>query len=124
MSKDRVGIWAVYGSDGDNKKEWVELDLNGKLLSRKRLDEFNGSISIVLTSDARLYIQSRYPREQKLWVLDRDSSTWRLIDDPPPGRLMGADENTLEFEDALSPVHLSWYEPPTPTEKAAAVLLK
>jgi len=124
MSKDRVGIWLVPRVDGPPKTEWVELDLNGKLLNRKRLDEFDGSMSIALTSDARVYIQCRYPKESKLYVLDRDSSTWRLIDDSPPGYLIGADENTLEFEDARSPVHLSWYEPPTPTEKAAAVLLK
>ncbi len=125
LAKDRIGIWAMSGSDGA-KTEWVELDLNGKLLSRKRLDEFKGDMAIALTRDARLYIQhhSGNPHQRKLYVLDRDSSTWRLIDDPPAGYLIGADDNTLEFEDATGPVHLSWYEPPAPTEKAAAVLLK
>jgi hypothetical protein len=126
IAHDRVGIWAVSG-DSSGKTEWVELDLSGKLLSRTRLDEFGGPIGIALTRDGHLYIQSHFgnPKEHQLYALDRDSRAWRLVEDPPTGYLVGADENTLEFEDvALGPVRLRWYEPPTPAENSAAVLLK
>ena len=114
VTHDRVGLWAWSGDTG-SKTEWLELDLNGKLLCRKRLDEFNGNMGIALTNDGHLYLQSHRgnPKDQQLYALDRDSSTWHLVENPPAGYLEGADEDTLEFSDiAGQPIHIRWYQQP------------
>src|SRR5215813_7400412 len=40
VAHDWVGLWATSGESGD-QTEWVELDLNGNLLGRWRLDQFS-----------------------------------------------------------------------------------
>jgi hypothetical protein len=39
VAHDRIGLWAVSGTRG-TETEWVELDLNGNLSGRWRLDQF------------------------------------------------------------------------------------
>ncbi len=116
VARDRVGLWAISGQRGDDT-EWVELDLNGNLLGRWRLDQFHGASDehIALTADGHVFIQYREPEAQdpRVFALDRASSTWQPVEAPPSGWMEGADGNALIFSDfALGPIHLRWVEHP------------
>jgi hypothetical protein len=111
VTRDRVGLWAYSGGDGEHT-EWVELDLNGNLLGRWRLDDqFSGDQKVAFTTDGHVFVQTQAHR---LYTLDRDSSAWRVVEGPPSGRLQGADGDLLVFWDSsgLGPMHLSWYPHP------------
>ena len=115
VAHDRVGLWAFSGENGD-QTEWVELDLNGNLLGRWRLDQFSWDTRIAFTTDGHLFVQSREPQAPvlRLRALDRASSTWHTIEAPPIGRLESADGNALVFSNFVKPgpMHLSWYQRP------------
>lgn len=126
VARDRVGIWACSG-DTSSKNEWVELDLNGKLLGRWRLDRHLTADRIALTRDGHLFVQCPYEKAKgrQLYVFNRDASAWCLVEDPPAGQLEGADDDTLAFSDlGLGPMHIRWYPLPASSENAATVLLK
>lgn len=115
VAHDRVGLWVYSGEDG-GLTEWVELDLNGNLLGRWRLDQFSSHPRIAFTSDGRLFVQNRDQKakeRQMLHTLNRDSSTWQLVDPAPSGWLEGADGDALVFSDlGLGPMHVRWYGHP------------
>lgn len=115
VAGDRVGLWAMSGKDSEHM-EWVEVDLNGNLLGRWRLDPFYAQTRMAFTTDGHLFVQSREPQAPvlQLCALDRASSTWHTIEAPPMGRLEGADGNALVFSDFVKPgpMHLSWYPHP------------
>jgi len=116
VAHDRVGLWA-YSGDSGNQTEWVELDSNGNLLGRWRLDQFSWDTKIALTTDGHLFVQSRDSKTKayRLYTLDRASATWQAVEAPPSGRLEGADGNTLVFSDFVKPgpMHVRWYQHPS-----------
>lgn len=114
VTHDRVGLWACSGDSGD-KTEWVELDLNGVLVGRWRLDQFRYWPRMALTTDGHLFVQDVDSKTQshRLYTLDRASSAWQAVDAPPSGNLEGADGNTLVFSDVgLGAMHVRWYPHP------------
>jgi hypothetical protein len=114
VAHDRVGIWAYSGDSGD-QTEWVELDLSGVVLGRRRLDRFNYWPRVALTTDGHLFVQDQDSKTHahRLYKLDRASSAWQAVDASPSGRLEGADGDALVFSDIrLGPMHLRWYPHP------------
>ena len=118
VSHDRVGLWVYSGMDS-TKSEWVELDLNGNLTGRWRLDRFyDPDLRVALTSDGHVFVQRANPDPHRavsysLLTLDRTSSTWQTVQSAPGGRLASADGDALIFEENRSrPMHMSWYQHP------------
>ena len=114
VAHDRVGLWAYSGESGD-ETEWVELDLNGNLLGRWRLDQVYKDTKIALTTDGHLFVQSNdsKTKARRLYTLDRASSTWQPVEEPQSGWLNSADGNALVFSDfGLGPMHVRWYQHP------------
>ncbi len=100
---DRIGALA-YRSDAGHQPEWVELNLDGKLIGRWKLGR-DADGGLAYTSDARLFARSwdRKSGKPLLSRLDKDSSAWIAVENPMPGDefraglLLGADENDLVF---------------------------
>jgi hypothetical protein len=115
VAHDRVGLWA-YSGENDDQTEWVELDLNGNLLGRWRLDQFYRDTRIAYTSDGNVFVQSRDSKTniQRLYTLDRASSTWQAVDGSPGGWLEAADGDALVFSEFVKPgpMHVRWYQHP------------
>jgi len=116
VTADRVGIEAVSGRVS-NEREWLELDLNGNLQGRWKLDPQNQFPGVVFTSDDQAYIH-RYNREADLiqvFRLNRTKSTWDLVTSPRVGlaALYGADGDKLVFAEwPDNTMHLSWFPQP------------
>jgi hypothetical protein len=112
VTADRVGIEAISGNVS-NQREWVELDLNGSLKGRWKLDPQNQFPGVVFTSDDQAYVH-RYNREANLiqiFRLNRTTSAWDLV--PSPGmELYGADGDKLVFAEWPGAMHLSWFPQP------------
>ncbi len=114
VAHDRVGLWAVSGTLG-SETEWVELDLNGNLSGRWRLDQFGQNAKPAFTRDDSFFVQvwDNKTSAQRFYTLDRASSGWRAMDAAPSGWLEGADGDALVFSDGgLGPMHLRWYRHP------------
>ncbi|MGA2030610.1 MAG: hypothetical protein ABSG87_11125 [Verrucomicrobiota bacterium] len=114
VAHDRIGLWAVSGTRG-SQTEWVELDLNGNLTGRWRLDQFGLNPKLALTRDGSFFVQvwDDQTRTHQFYTLDRASSEWRAVDTAPSGWLEGADGDALVFRDgSLGPMHLQWYRHP------------
>jgi hypothetical protein len=109
-NSDRVGVEAVSGKVG-NQREWVELDLNGNVTGRWKLDPSDKFPGVALTSDGQIYVH-RYDRAAKSWRvfrLDRASATWLPVA-APDAELYGADGDQMVFAEWPDGVmHLSWY---------------
>jgi hypothetical protein len=114
ITSDRVGIEAISGDVG-NQREWVELGLNGDLLGRWKLNPNDEGVAF--TSDNHVYVH-RFDRESKsqgVFRLNREKSTWELVNAPAPerARLYGADGDKLIFAEwSYGVMHLSWYPQP------------
>jgi hypothetical protein len=110
--KDRVGLLADSGTVG-TQQEWVEMDLQGKLLGRWRLDEFL-HVRVGLTPDGNVYLQKgQGPDTVALFTLDRAASTWKPVASPMNGCFYGVDGDQLVFSDwAHGPLHLFWFQQP------------
>jgi hypothetical protein len=118
VAHDRVGLWVISGMNSD-KTEWVELDLDGNLTGRWRLDPFSYELRVAFTSDGHVFVQHANLDPQShgvtysLLTLDRTSSTWQPVQSAPGGRLVSADGDALIFADRSSgPIHLRWYTHP------------
>jgi hypothetical protein len=113
VARDRIGLSAYSGQDSD-ASEWVEMDLSGNLLGRWRLDQFRTNTRIAFTKDNSLFVQSRDSKGlAHLYMLDRASSTWRIVETSPKGRLEGAHGDSLVFSDpGFGPMHVRWYSLP------------
>jgi hypothetical protein len=108
VAHDRIGLWAVSGTRG-TETEWVELDLNGNLSGRWRLDQFGHHPKLAFTRDDSFFVQVWDDKTgtQQFYTLDRASSEWRAIDTAPSGWLEGTDGDALVFSDeGLGPMHL------------------
>ncbi len=114
VARERVGLWAFSRTDSDHT-EWVELDLNGNLLGRWRLDEFYWDTKIAFTTDGHVFVQNKDSKTKvhRLYTLDRASSTWQAVEGSPSGWLDAADGDALVFSDfGLGPMHVRWYPHP------------
>ena len=108
----------AYSGNSGPAKEWVELDLNGKVIQRwtceRKLPE-TYLHRAALTTDGHLYAQG-FDREAKiyrLFQLDRASSKWKEVEGPPRGYLYAADGEDLIFTDFGSgPIQLRWFSQP------------
>ena len=113
VTADRVGVEAVSGNIG-NQREWVELDLNGNVTGRWRLDAFDEFPGVAYTSNDQAYVH-RYNRDKKstqVFRLNRATSTWDLVN-APDAELYGADGEKLVFAHWRDGVmHLSWFQQP------------
>jgi hypothetical protein len=132
-SRDRIGAMTYPGQVG-NYPEWVELDLEGKLLGRWKLGPQRTSDPVThnqqhalegfaFTADGRLFAQTLscpLPRQcsYRLESLDRVTSTWEPVDHNPVDRfryVVGADGNDVVLWDRspapASGVHLLWVQP-------------
>lgn len=113
VTADRVGIEAVSGNVS-TQREWVELDLNGNLTGRWKLDPFDKFPGVALTSDNHAYVP-RYDHQVKSWRvfrLDRARSIWEPME-APNANLYGADGDNLVFAQWTGGVmHMSWYPQP------------
>src|SRR5579872_5804250 len=92
VAHDRVGLW-VYSGEVGTKTEWVELDLNGNLLGRWRLDQLAGNTRVALTTDGHVFVQNLGAKDKmhEFNTLNRESSTWQPVESPPSSWLEGAD---------------------------------
>jgi len=113
VTADRVGIEAISG-DVSNQKEWVELDLNGNLTGRWKLDPQNQFPGVVFTSDDQAYVH-RYSRKGdsiEVFRLNRATATWDFVTSSPL-ELYGADGDKLVFAEwPGSVMYLSWIPQP------------
>lgn len=77
VANDRVGALVTSGNVG-SEREWVELDLSGKLLGRWRMNDRRG---LAFTESGVLYSRAPYDKgtPPQLEVFDRVSGTWKPI---------------------------------------------
>lgn len=109
VASDRIGLLACSGMN-TGKPEWLELDLNGNLVGRWRLDAHR---YVAFTQDGHLYAQDRNTKAHQLFVFDRASSTFRPIASPTNGKLEGAAGDDLVFSDWNNgPMHFLWFKQP------------
>jgi hypothetical protein len=113
VTADRVGVEAVSGNIG-NQRESVELDLNGNVTSRWKLDPSNEFPGVTFTSDDQAYVH-RYNRNTKsnqTFRLNRTTSSWDLMN-APDEPLYGADGDKLVFSKySGNMLQLSWFPQP------------
>ena len=113
VTADRVGLEVVSGRVG-NQREWVELDLNGKLAGRWKLDRWDQFPGVAFTNDDQAYVH-RYNRDTKstqTFRLNRATSSWELVN-APDAELYGADRDKLVFARWPDGVmHLTWFQQP------------
>ncbi len=113
VTTDRVGIEVLSGKTS-NQREWVELDLNGTVRGRWKLDPQNEFPGVVLTNDDQAYVHryNRQAKEGQVFRLNRATSTWDLVSTPGE-ELYGSDGDKLVFArwpDNL--MLLSWFPQP------------
>jgi hypothetical protein len=113
VTADRVGVEVLSGNTS-NQREWVELDLNGTVRGRWKLDPQNELPGVAFTNDDQAYVH-RYNREAKVrqvFRLNRATSTWDLVSTPNE-ELYGTDGDKLVFarwpDDLML---LSWFSQP------------
>ena len=112
VTPDRVGIEAVSGMIS-NQLEWVELDLNGNLIGRWRLDPEKMYPRIAFTSDNRVYVQGRGTMtSRRVLRLNRSNGEWEPVN-TPNAELYGSDGDKLVFAEWPDGImHMSWYSQP------------
>jgi hypothetical protein len=114
VTSDRVGMEVVSGNVG-NQTEWVELDLNGNLTGRWKLEPHDEFPGVTLTSDGQAYLQriDRHAKLRPVFRLNRITSIWEPVD-TPDAQLYGTDGEYLVFAKwSDGTVHLGWYPQPS-----------
>lgn len=113
--KDRIGVLATSGGAG-SQQEWIELDLQGNLLGRWRLDDSNFA-RVALTTDGRVYAQQgNGPSNARFFALNRSALAWRPVTPPTSDWFYGADGDKLVFTGwnwKPGPLHLRWFDQPS-----------
>jgi len=113
VTPDRVGV-EVYSGNLGYQREWVELDLSGKVLGRWRLDTRGEFPGVAFTNDDQAYVH-RYDRETKtrqVFRLNRSTAGWDRIQTLNE-ELYGSDGEDLVFAQWSGGVmHLSWLPQP------------
>jgi hypothetical protein len=110
VANDRIGILATSGRAG-SQQEWIELDLQGNLMGRWRLEESNMA-RVAMTADAHVYVQKgNGPSVTRFFELDRIASTWTPVTPPTTDRFCGAEGDQLVFAAwKPGPMHLRWFD--------------
>ncbi len=126
----RIGA-VIHENFADQPAEWVEWDLDGKLINRTVLARDFAPLGRAFTrsSDGRLYSydwlekadgKKARPANSKrvLRVLDTGSGTWQVVDDNLPreinedyGFLLGSDGDDLVYRVGYGNVRLVWARP-------------
>jgi hypothetical protein len=110
VTPDRVGVLVYAGTIG-TKREWVELDLNGKIVERLRVDNVRSPTLFAFTADNHVYFQGE-GGGGPLFTLDNASHALKSVPKQAAG-LMGADENDLVYrEGCCGAVQLQWFSQP------------
>lgn len=124
---DRIGVLTHPGMVS-NQPEWVELDLEGKLIGRWKVGpQFvvdpitNKQVyslgRLAFTSDARLFAQpyDAECKKYKVLIFDRATSSWQPSDaagsQSANSNLVGADGNNLAFQRRNDSVNIVWVTP-------------
>jgi hypothetical protein len=91
------------------EREWVELDLNGKIVERLRADRtMPEPTSVAFTADDHVYLYGG----RQLFTLDTASHAWKPIP-KEEGMLAGADGNNLVYRQAWHGlIRLQWFNQP------------
>jgi hypothetical protein len=116
IAKDRVGMM-LHPGQTSQFPEWVELDLEGSLIGRWKVGEWNGS-GYGYTEEGKLY---SYPynkdlKRGELKTFDRATSSWKPVESgpQPTGFLLGADGHSLVFRvqrtGNFDGVHTLWFK--------------
>jgi hypothetical protein len=111
VAHGRMGALVASGKAGD-QREWVELDLSGKLLGRWRMDHLF-TVNLGFTASGDLYGCAPHERGQPthLTEFDRATSSWKPVPGyvRPDWLLMGADGDRLVLWDqGTSPMLLRY----------------
>jgi hypothetical protein len=112
VTPDRVGVEVISGHRG-NEQEWVELDLNGSVQGRWKLDPSYHAKGVAFTSDNQAYIElhDAAAKTYHVYRLNHATGTWELVTSPGGHlSLYGADGTSLVFgrwPDGV--MHLSWF---------------
>jgi len=110
---DHIGLVAFSGDTG-GKQEWVEVDFNGNVLGRWRIDGKQFA-RVTPTSDGNVYATESDPKTQKDIVvrLDRAASAWQPVAIGAKGQLYGADGDQLIFSSwPKGAMLLDWFKQP------------
>ena len=109
VTQDRVGVLASSGQTSANA-EWIELDLNGNLLNRTRVDNMVRNVHLAaFTADDHAYLSDR---SGHVYTLDGASHTWKAIQ-KQSAVFMGADgQNLVYIESYEGPLQLQWFNQP------------
>lgn len=103
-ASDRIGV-IIHENHADNDPEWVEWDLEGKLLSRTPMPH-RMNAGRAFTSGGKLYarLKVKDSRVPQLHVLDRPNNTWNAVPSNLPAYieqegafLFGAHGNDLVY---------------------------
>jgi hypothetical protein len=92
VTAEFIGIVAFSGNVG-SQQEWVEVDLNGNIRGRWRLDGLQFP-SVGLTSDRGVYARQRDPKTRQDRIVvrpNRATSTWQVVPITAEGVFYGAD---------------------------------
>jgi hypothetical protein len=110
VTADRVGVLVYSGQTSDNR-EWVELDLNGKLLHRSRIDDtIRSPTTAAFTADGHIYLQGQ--GYGPVYTLERGTQVWRSIE-TQGAALMGGDSNSLVYrQGCCGMIRLQWFNQP------------
>jgi hypothetical protein len=115
VTADFIGVVAFSGNVG-SQQEWVEVDLNGNIRGRWRLDGLQFP-SVGLTSDGGVYARQRDPktRQDNIVVrLNHATSTWQVMPIPAEGVFYGANGDQLVFASwRTGAMVLRWFEQPS-----------
>lgn len=109
-TSDRIDVLGESGKQGPSM-EWVELDWNGNVLDRLRMeDQVADVVAFAVTDDHRVFLSGL---NNEVYELDRAAQVWKLIRKSGPTRLLGADGKDLVFEKQGSvPIALQWFHAP------------
>ena len=110
VAGDRLGILVVSGNTSRNA-EWIEMDLNGNVVERLRVDDVTHQIAVAaLTADGHVYLGGI---NGDLHTLDRPSQTWKPVE-KPKGSFLGADGSNLVYsiQSRDGPIQLEWFNQP------------
>jgi hypothetical protein len=114
VTRDRLGLLAYSGKTGGNA-EWVELDPDGNLLDRSRVDSVVRNVAVAaFTADDHVYLEGY----NGVYTLDPASHTWKAIQ-KQGARLMGADGKRLVYtkSSGAGPIQLEWFNQPQVSER-------
>jgi hypothetical protein len=110
VTPDRVGV-LVFSGNESAKREWVELDLKGRVVERLRIDNVVSSpAKVAFTDDDHVYLQGN--GAGGLFTLDAALHTWKPVPNQGAG-LTGADGKDLVYRKACcGPIQLQWFHQP------------